>query len=166
MVIDKKFKGLVKEDYRYVFNGDIKTTESLEIDLDMRLFVTGSIKAGEFIEAGGSIEAGEFIEAGWSIKAGEFIEAGWSIKAGESYGIIAGLSITCKGKLSFGLKAFAGICNWREITDEDKTITCGELESGTIEYGILKETGIEESDDKTQEAMRLLKEKGYKIVKI
>jgi UDP-3-O-[3-hydroxymyristoyl] glucosamine N-acyltransferase len=150
----------------------------------MRLFVSGcievggSIEAGEFIEAGGSIEAGwsikagEFIKAGWSIKAGgsieagEFIKAGWSIKAGESYGIIAGLSITCKGKLSFGLKAFAGICNWREITDEDKTITCGELESGTIEYGILKETGIEESDDKTQEAMRLLKEKGYKIVKI
>ena len=23
MVIDKKFKGLVKEDYRYVFNGNI-----------------------------------------------------------------------------------------------------------------------------------------------
>lgn len=33
------------------------------------------------------------------------------------------------------------------------------------EYGILKETGIEESDDKTEEAMKLLKEKGYKIIK-
>ena len=141
MVIDKKFKGLVKEDYRYVFNGDIETTENLEIDLDMRLFVTGSIKAG------GSIEAGEYIEAGGS------------------YGIIAGLSITCKGILSFGLKAFAGICSWMEISDEDKTITCGKLGSGTIEYGILRETGVEESDDKTQEAMRLLKEQGYKIIR-
>ena len=58
MVIDKKFKGLVKEDYRYVFNGDIETTENLEIDLDMRLFVTGSIEAGGSIKAGWSIEAG------------------------------------------------------------------------------------------------------------
>ena len=171
MKITKDFEGLVKEDYRYVLNGDIKTTENLEIDLDMTLFVTGSIEAGEYIKAGGyieagrSIEAGEYIEAGWYIEAGEFIKAGESIKAGWSYGIIAGLSITCKGILSFGLKAFAGICNWREISDEDKTITCGKLESGTIEYGILRETGVEESDDKTQEAMRLLKEQGYKIIR-
>ena len=48
-----------------------------------------------------------------------------------------------KGILSFGLKTFAGICNWMEISDEDKTITCGKLESGTIEYGILRETGVE-----------------------
>ena len=45
MEAQKKFKGLVKEDYRYVFNGNIETTESLEIDLDMGLFVTGYIKA-------------------------------------------------------------------------------------------------------------------------
>ena len=147
MKIDKKFKGLVKEDYRYVFNGDIKTTESLEIDLGMRLFVSGCI------EVGGSIEAGEFIKAGWSIKAGGY------------YGIVAGLSITCKDTLSFGLKVFAGICAWRDITDEEKTITCGKLEGGTVEYGILRETGVEESDDKTQEAMRLLKEQGYKIIR-
>ena len=37
------------------------------------------------------------------------------------------------------------------------------LVRGNIEYGILKETG--EEDDKTQEAMELLKSKGYKIVK-
>ena len=30
---------------------------------------------------------------------------------------MTGLSITCKGTLSFGLKAFAGICSWREISD-------------------------------------------------
>ena len=148
MKIDKKFKGLVKEDYRYVFNGDIKTTESLEIDLGMRLFVSGCI------EVGGSIEAG------WSIEAGEFI------KAGGYYGIVAGLSITCKDTLSFGLKVFAGICAWREVTDEEKTITCGKLENGAVGYGILKETGLEpEDDDRTEEAMKLLREKGYKIVK-
>ena len=64
MEITKDFEGLVKEDYRYVLNGDIKTTENLEIDLDMTLFVTGSIEAGWSIKAGWSIEAGEFIEAG------------------------------------------------------------------------------------------------------
>jgi hypothetical protein len=217
MKIDKKFKGLVKEDFRYVFYGDIETTESLEIDLDMGLFVTGrikagesikaggsieagwSIKAGESIEAGGSIESGGSIKAGWSIQAGESIKAGGSIKAGESieaggsieahwsiqagesikagesieaggsYGIVAGLSITCKTTLSFGLRLFAGTCNWRKIVNEDKTITCGKLENGTIEYGILKETGLKEKvegDDKTEEAMKLLKEQGYRIVKI
>jgi len=195
MKIDKNYKGLVKEDNRYVFNGNIMTTENLEIDLDMSLYVTGSIKvadyiiagedieAGEYIkaglfikagedikagwsiEAGGSIEAGESIKAGWSIEAGGSIEAGESIKAGGSSGIVAGLSITCKNSLSFGLKAFAGICSWRDITDEEKTITCGKLEGGTVEYGILRETGVEESDDKTQEAMRLLKEQGYKIIR-
>lgn len=66
------------------------------------------------------------------------------IEAGDSYGIQAGLSITCKEKLSFGLKAFAGICTWREIGDEEKTITCGKFEGGVVEYGILKETGLEE----------------------
>ena len=227
MKIDKNYKGLVKEDNRYVFNGNIMTTENLEIDLDMSLYVTGSIKVADYIIAGEDIEAGEFIKAGWSIEAGEsikagefieageFIKAGWSIKAGEyikagefikagwsieaggsikagefieagesikaggsieagesikaggSSGIVAGLSITCKNSLSFGLKAFAGICSWRDITDEEKTITCGKLEGGTVEYGILKETGLEEGedDDKTEEAMKLLKEKGYKIIK-
>ena len=79
-----------------------------------------------------------------SIKAGLSIEAGWSIEAGDYYGISAGLSITCKGKLSLGLKAFAGICTWREITDEEKTITCEEFNGGVVEYGILKETGLPE----------------------
>ena len=150
MVIDKKFKGLVKEDFRYVFNGDIETTEFLEVDLDMGLFVTGSIEAGEYInagwyvDAGEYIKAGEFIEAGGSIDAGEYIKAGGSIEAGGSSGIVAGLSITCKGTLSFGLKAFAGICSWREISEEEKTITCEKFNGGVVEYGILKETGLEE----------------------
>ena len=169
MKIDKEFKGLVKEDFRYVFNGDIETAECLEVDLDMELFVTGSIEAGGSIIASWSIEAGGYIEANWSIEAGGFIKAGWYIEAGGSiiaskyieaggyiiagwdieagglFGIVAGLSITCKGTLSFGLKAFAGICSWKEVTEEEKTIACGKLEGGVIEYGILKETGIEEN---------------------
>ena len=41
----------------------------LEIDLDMGLFVTGSIEAGRYIKAGKYINAGRSIDAGESIKA-------------------------------------------------------------------------------------------------
>lgn len=79
--------------------------------------------------------------AGSGIKAGEGIEAGWGIEAGE--GIEAGLSITCKLSLSFSYKIFAGICYWRNISDSEKTITCGKKEgTGVVEYGILVETGL------------------------
>ena len=103
------------------------------------------IVTGEYIEAGGSIKAGEYIEAGWYIKAGEYIKAGGSIEAGGSYGISAGLQITCKKELKFGLKCFAGICTWKEVSDEEKTITCGKFIGGIVGYGILKETGIGET---------------------
>ena len=150
MEIDKDFKGLKNVGWRYEYDGDIKTDESLVIDLDMGLYVSGSIKAGGYIEAGGSIKAGEYIEAGEYIKAGGYIEAG------EDYGISAGLYITCKGVLKFGLKCFAGVCTWRKITNEEKTITCGKLEGGVIGHGILKEIG---------EAIELLKLNGYKLTK-
>ena len=91
------------------------------------------------------IEVSGYIDcAGYSIEAGGSIKAGGWIEAGDEYGINAGLYITCKGVLKFGLKVFAGICTWRKITDEDRTITCGKLESGQVAYGILKETGLEE----------------------
>lgn len=122
MIINAKTKGIKKESFRYVFEGSIETEEELVIELDMGLYVTDSIKAGGWIEAGGSI------------------------KAGGLSGIQAGLYITCKGILKFGLKAFAGICTWRTITDEEKTITCGKLEGGVVEYGIVKEIGIEKEE--------------------
>jgi len=118
-----------------------------------------SIEAGYSIKAGGSIEAGDSIEAGSWIEAGDWIKAGSWIEAGSSYGISAGLQITCKGILKYGLKCFAGVCVWREITDEEKTITCGKHEGGRIEYGILCETGLEES--KITECV--IKGKTYKV---
>ena len=51
------------------------------------------------------------------------------------------LSISIKGIMKTGLRIFAGVCNWREVTDKDKTITCSKKEGGVVEYGILKETG-------------------------
>ena len=43
--------------------------------------------------------------------------------------------------MTVGKKIFAGVCNWRDITDEEKTIKCKKLVSGEIAYGILKEIG-------------------------
>ena len=131
MKITKKTKGIIDEGWRYKYEGDLISDEEIEIDLDKGLYVTGSIGAGNSIKAGNSIDAGNSIEAGDWIKAGDY------------NGISAGLYITCKGTLSFGLNAYAGIKTWGEATEEEKTITCGKLLKGNIEYGILKETGIE-----------------------
>lgn len=77
--------------------------------------------------------------------SGTGIVAGLGIVAGD--GIQAGLSITCKENLNVGYRIFAGTATWIEnISDEDKTITCGKLEHGEIEYGILKETGLPEEE--------------------
>ena len=121
-----------KDDYGYKIDGNAEFEYSAIFE--GRLLVNGYL----------SIKAGESIKAGGSIKAGEFIEAGGSIEAGDNYGISAVLSITCKGKLKFGLKAFAGICTWKNISDQEKTITCGKFEGGVIEYGVLIETGLPE----------------------
>lgn len=138
--IDKNYKGLKDVGWRYELEGSLETIGSIVVDLDKGLFVSGSIEAGEYIEAGRYIEAGE------------------SIEAGGSYGVSAGLQITCKGTLTFGLKAFAGICTWRDISEEEKTITCGKLEGGIIEYGILKEIGMpEEVNENTKKKEAILK---------
>jgi hypothetical protein len=118
----------------------------LFIEAGKSISVNGYISANGFISAGGSIRAGGYIEAGRDIKAGGSIKAGEYIKAGDNYGISSGLSIICKSSLSFGLNAYAGICTWQNITNKDKTITCGKLIKGTVAYGILKETGLKEAE--------------------
>jgi hypothetical protein len=150
MKIDKKYKGLKNVGWRYELDGDLITDEHLEIDLDMGLFVKGSIEAGEYIKAGGSIKAGWSIEAGEYIEAGGSIKAGWYIKAGGyikgEKGISAGLSIKCK-TLNIALNIFAGVCTWEDIKKDDLLITCEELQNGTIRHGelnILPKTEIKE----------------------
>ena len=137
----------IKGNAEFEINGIMEFDDQLKIDGYLYIKAGGSIKAGEFIKAGGSIEAGEFIKAGGSIEAGWYIDAGGYIKAGEfikaKQGITAFLHITCKLSLNVGLRIFAGVCNWRNITDKDKTITCKKLENGEIAYGILNETGLE-----------------------
>src|SRR3990172_5487570 len=113
------------------------------------IYASGHVVAetGSGIEAGSGIKAGEGIKAGWGIKAGEGIKAGWGIKAGEGikagWGIEAGLFITCKLFLNITYRIFSVVAVWKkEVEDEEKTITCGKLENGKVEYGILKETGL------------------------
>ena len=121
----------------------------------------GYVKFNGWLRATGYILA----KAGSGIKAGEGIEAGEGIKAGE--GITSGLYISCKLSLNIGLRIFAGVCWWRNINDVEKTITCGKLEKGKVEYGILKETGLPEQKEvslKGKEVEVKLDGKTYKAI--
>ena len=129
----------------------------LLVDWYLLIKTGGSIKTGGFVKVGrfiratgyikacGYIEAGWYIESGGSIESGGYIESGGSIKTGGSYWLSAWLSITCKWELNVWLKVFAGICTWKSIEDDDKTITCLKLVNWTIGYGILKETWVGET---------------------
>ena len=75
------------------------------------------------------------------------------------------LSMTIKGNLTVGKRIFAGICNWRDIDSEEKTITCAKLISGEVVYGTLIETDLPKKYTAIEEAIKLLKNNGYKIVK-
>lgn len=79
IVIDKDYPGLIDDGWRYRIIGNL-SAEIIQIDVP--LFVTGSIKAGEWIKAGESIEACGWINSGRSIKAGGSINAGEWIEMG------------------------------------------------------------------------------------
>lgn len=126
LIITREYPGLIDEGYRYKIEGNLSSQASIDIQLDNGLFVDG------YIDAGGSIKVGWYIKAGESIGAGEYIKAG--------SGILACLSITCKTRLSAQLGIFAGVCIWKNPSEREQTITCGQLD-GTVKYGILKLTG-------------------------
>ena len=111
-------------------------------NFDGHIEIEGGISWVKFtrLAATGHIWAG----AGTGIKAGTSIEAGTGIKAGE--GIEAGLSITCKLVLKFNYRLFAGVAVWRDMGDEEKKITCGKLEGGTVCYGDVEELGLPEPE--------------------
>jgi len=98
------------------------------------------IKAGWYIEADGYIEANKFIKSDWYIQSGSYIKAGEYIEAGQ--GIMAALYITCNGYLKAGGSIFAGCAPQKELSNEEKMITCSKLIGGKVKYGILKETGL------------------------
>ena len=143
------------------FQGHIDIEGSLGWVKFNSIKATGHIwaEAGTGIEAGWGIKSGTGIKAGWGIEAGEGIEAGWGIKSG--------LSITCKLSISWAYKLFAGICYWKNCSDEEKTITCGKLEpknGATVEYGIVKEIGIKEKSLSGQEVKVTIGDKTYTAI--
>ena len=124
MKIDKLWNGLKQiANGDYVLEGDLISDETIEIDLDDRLVIKGTIKSGRNIvarcgiEAGGGIKAGCGIEAGWGIEAGDGIEAKTFINASK--------------------RIFAGISLYRTSKDCNKIIRCAELRNGEICYGDL-----------------------------
>ena len=134
------------------FDGNIESEENLGyVKFKTNLSAKGYIffRSGSGIEAGYGISAGSGISAVYGISAGSGIKAGW--------GIEAGLNIFCKLELSCKYRLFAGLCLWRNLnSDDEKTITCGKLVSGTIEYGILNEIGLP-SKDNNKKTILLLK---------
>ena len=45
--------------------------------------------------------------------------------------------------LNIAYRIFSGLALWKkELTEDEKTISCGKLENGKVEYGILKEVGM------------------------
>jgi len=123
MKITKDYKGLERqENGDYILIGDLISDENIEIDLDDWLRVTGRIESKK------TIITKKTLVSGCDIKAGCGIEAGCGIKAG--------LSIICKW-ISSKLRIFAGLCIWRQPTEEETTITCEEVKEGTIAFGKL-----------------------------
>lgn len=158
MKITKDYPGLaISENGEYILNGDLISEEGIEIDLDNRLVVTGSIKAKYGIKAICGIKAGWDIQAGFGIKAVFGIEAvcgitaGWGIKAGLNItswdGIIAGWGIEAGTYIDCGKRIFAGTSVYTDDDDCDKTIQCAELRNGTVAYGDLIITKREASHE-------------------
>ena len=116
MIIDANFKGLKQiQNGDYVFEGNLESKETIEIHLDDRFVIKGSIITEKSIIAERDIEAGEGIKAGWGIKAGCGIEAGFRI--------------------------FAGTSVYRSSKNCIKTISCKRLIKGEIAFGQLIERG-------------------------
>ena len=97
----------------------------------------------------GSLDLSVKVEGHVEIEAGlgrvRFAKSLWAtgcIRAGVRSGISAGEGISAGGVLKVAYRVFAGISRWIEKpTDEQLAITCSKLESGTVCYGNLIETG-------------------------
>jgi hypothetical protein len=120
---------------------------------------------GEFQKVGEYQKVGWYQVVGWYQGIGWYQEVGWDLTVHSSK---VSLYSKVGGKYKAEGKVFIGVYEWKETTKEEETLTCGEFISGDIKYGYLEEVGLLEegiNDDKTEEAMKLLRERGYKIIK-
>lgn len=101
----------------YVLEGNLISDEDVEIDLDDRLVVRGSVISKKRI----TVRLG--IKAGYGIEVGEGIEAGWGIEAGTF--------------IHSEKRIFAGVSIYHTSENCNKTIMCAELRKGEICFGDL-----------------------------
>ena len=164
----------IKPDENVYFDGDVEITGRLEVKclkVNGSIIVSGSYivheweeigdyqKIGWSQEIGGYQEIGDYQEIGWSQEIGGYQEIGDYQEIGRSqeigdYQEIGGnlmaesslvhLYSNVKGEYNVKGKVFIGVCEWRETTEEEETLTCGKFIHGDIRYGKLKETGIED----------------------
>lgn len=118
MIINKLYEGLKRlANGDYVLEGNLRSDEIIEIDLDDRFVILGSVESKKSIIVKLGITAGSGITAGW--------------------GITAGSGITAKTFIESGKRIFAGTSVYRDGTNCDKTIRCAELRKGEIAFGDL-----------------------------
>ncbi len=118
MIINKLYEGLKRiANGDYVLDGDLRSDETIEIDLDDRFVIRGNIESKKSIIVKLGITAGDGITADW--------------------GITAGAGITAKTFIDSGKRIFAGTSVYRDSKNCDKTIRCAELRSGEIAFGDL-----------------------------
>ena len=118
MKLNKLWDGLKRiANGDYVLEGNLVSDETIEIDLDDRLVVRGSIVSKK------SIIVGKTLIADCGIEAGEGIEAGWGIEA--------------KTFIHSERRIFAGVSVYHTSEDCKKTIQCAELRKGEICFGDL-----------------------------
>ena len=80
MKVNKEFEGLLRQkNGDYVLKGNLISDETIEIDLDDRLLVRGSVISKMSIKVGRTLIAGEGIEAGSFLNVGKRIFAGTSV---------------------------------------------------------------------------------------
>jgi len=109
--------------------------------------IGGYQEVGWYQEIGGYQEIGEYQkigkyqEIGGYQEIGEYQKIGGSLKAKSSR---VGLYSKVKGEYNVEGRVFIGVCEWKETTEEEETLTCGKFVSGRLMYGKLKEIGLPE----------------------
>ena len=136
---DTKIDGdFINLDEAVYFENDIEITGDLKVKY---------LKAEKSIKVGGNYQVEKFDEVGgWQEVGGSQEVGGWQEVGGDLKAGSARISLYSKvgGKYEVKGKVFIGVCEWKETTDGEETLTCGRFVSGYIKYGKVKETGLRE----------------------
>lgn len=119
----------------------IKENEAVYFENDIE--ITGNLKV-KYLKAEKSINVHKFYNVEQWEEVGGSQEVGGYLKAKSSR---IGLYSKVKKEYQVEGKVFIGVCEWRETTEDEETLTCGKFISGNIKYGKLKEIGLEVEQD-------------------